>query len=129
MITMPSLIDSSFFPFGQNFASLGGERQGEQPYSLTWATYIHERDAPLDIDLDAVIARQALSTKRTQVERDGDARPYGKAIQLHHLRKGIAGDWRNYFDRACIDLAHTHWQPYLLQFNYERDDDWTTIEL
>ena len=84
--------------------------------------------APRDIDLDAVIARQALSTKRTQVERDGDARPYGKAIQLHHLRKGIAGDWRNHFDRACIELAHTHWQPYLLQFNYERDDDWTTIE-
>lgn len=85
--------------------------------------------APRDIDLDAVITRQALSTKRTQVEHDGDARPYGKAIQLHHLRKGIAGDWHNHFDHACVELAYTHWQPYLLQFNYERDDTWTTTEL
>lgn len=82
----------------------------------------------LYIDLDAVIMRQSLSTKRTQIEHDGDTRPYGKAIQLHHLRKGVAGDWRNHFDHACIELAHKHWQEHLLQFHYERDDTWTTTE-
>ena len=52
-------------------------------------------------------AKQEFHTKRAQVKRDGADRPYGRAIQLRHLRKGIAGDWRNEFTVQQNALAET----------------------
>lgn len=51
------------------------------------------------------IARQNIEAKRKQVEKDGDTRPYGKAIQLKHLRKGDPYDWKNYFTDDLLKLA------------------------
>jgi hypothetical protein len=39
------------------------------------------------------------------METHGDDHPYGKTIQLKHLRKGIVGDWRNHFSESDIALA------------------------
>jgi len=79
---------------------------------------------PTSASIDAALSNQSLATKRAQIQRDGDSRPYGKAIQLTHLRKGIVGDWRNHFDAECKRVAHAAWQTHLLYYDYEKDSSW-----
>jgi hypothetical protein len=55
--------------------------------------------------IEKAVERQAFSAKREQIAQDGESRPYGREQQLKHLRKGIAGDWRNHFDARCEELA------------------------
>jgi hypothetical protein len=59
----------------------------------------------------------------------GSGRRPGEAREDHPLRKGVVGDWRNYFDRACIDAFRTeqngHWNQLLLDMGYESSPDWT----
>lgn len=44
------------------------------------------------------------------------------------MRKGIVGDWRNYFDEDCINLFKTEkagrWNQLLLEMGYEQTLDW-----
>jgi len=44
------------------------------------------------------------------------------------MRKGIVGDWRNYFDQACIDALQTQeggrWNRLLVDMGYEDSTDW-----
>ena len=74
--------------------------------------------------INAAIEEQSFARKKAQVSRDGDSRPYGKAIQLTHMRKGISGDWRNEFSRQDRILAHKYFQPWLEYYGYERNSDW-----
>jgi hypothetical protein len=76
--------------------------------------------------INNALSAQSMTHKREQITRDGDSRPYGKSIQLHHLRKGIIGDWRNHFNAECIDLAHSYWQTHLIHYGFEKDDTWFT---
>jgi Sulfotransferase domain len=45
------------------------------------------------------------------------------------MRKGIVGDWRNYFDAACIEAFKTaqggRWNDLLLEMGYEQTPDWS----
>ena len=41
--------------------------------------------------------RQHIGRKRAQIKKDHLTRVYNEGIQLHNLRKGIAGDWKNHF--------------------------------
>ena len=40
-----------------------------------------------------------------------------------HKRKGIVGDWKNYFTRGMGELVHEH-QPFLYDLGYEKDASW-----
>ena len=44
------------------------------------------------------------------------------------LRKGIVGDWKNYFDQSCITAFKTEkqgrWNSLLLEMGYETQPDW-----
>jgi len=74
--------------------------------------------------LDEVIKRQGFSAKRAQIERDGDTRPYGRERQLQALRRGVAGDWRNWFTRREAEIAHAYFYELLEKLGYERDPAW-----
>lgn len=47
----------------------------------------------------------------------------GEEDVTSHKRKGIVGDWRNYFTREMGRLVHER-QPFLYDLGYERDASW-----
>lgn len=64
-------------------------------------------------NLIKTVERQEIEAKRKQITEESSndpPRPYGKHIQLKHLRKGIPGEWEHEFtcsDGAlCDDLFH-----------------------
>jgi len=42
----------------------------------------------------------------------------------NNKRKGIIGDWKNYFDNRAASLFHQHAGGVLLKLNYETDPEW-----
>ena len=69
--------------------------------------------------LEAAISRQRFSKKRAQIEIDGDSRVYNKGIHLHHMRKGIAGDWKNHFNAAQLARAREAFGEIAQELGYE----------
>lgn len=70
------------------------------------------------------IESQSFNAKKNQIQADGDGRPYGKNIQLKHMRKGITGDWRNHFKRSDGKLLEDYFGKSLRYYGYETDGDW-----
>lgn len=76
-------------------------------------------------DLNEVAHRQFFGNKKKEIESEqDDVRPYGKAIQLKHLRKGIPGDWKNHFCRKEAELFHSRFGSSLVDLGFETDVDW-----
>ena len=52
----------------------------------------------------------------------------GEERQDAFLRKGIVGDWKNYFDNACVEAFKREqggrWNKLLVEMGYEADPDW-----
>jgi hypothetical protein len=72
-------------------------------------------------------ATEEIVSKHDFETRSG--RRAGEAREDHlRMRKGIVGDWRNYFDQACIDAFKTqrdgHWNRLLVEMGYEDSPDW-----
>jgi len=74
--------------------------------------------------LDEVVARQDFKARKTQLSREGNKHPYGKKIQLHNLRRGIAGDWINHFDREQAELADLLFGEEMLNLGYIENRGW-----
>ena len=55
--------------------------------------------------LPKAFKRQQIDRKRAQIKKDHLSRAYNEGIQLHNLRKGIAGDWRNHFSDGQHERA------------------------
>jgi len=107
-----------------NYTTVFYENLLENPYD-TLCKALEDLDLPISRSLiRAAIEEQSFAHKKAQIARDGDSRPYGKAVQLTHMRKGIAGDWRNYLTPSQRQLAHDHFQPWLELYGYERNSRW-----
>ena len=50
----------------------------------------------------------------------------GSEHRNQFLRKGISGDWKNYFNREAIEIFNYYGGPTLIDAGYEQDDSWTT---
>jgi Sulfotransferase domain len=66
--------------------------------------------------------RRAVETRR--FERMSKGRPRGEEDVSEHLRKGVAGDWRNYFTEPVKEAFKERWGPLLVSAGYESDLDW-----
>jgi Sulfotransferase domain len=66
--------------------------------------------------------RRAVETRR--FVRMSKGRPRGDEDVTAHLRKGIAGDWRNYFTEPVKDAFKERWGELLVTAGYERDMEW-----
>jgi hypothetical protein len=55
--------------------------------------------------------------------KSGGRKP-GQEDQASHYRKGIPGDWRNYFRDEHIYYFKQHYNPLLLKLGYEANPDW-----
>ncbi len=72
---------------------------------------------PVDVEkLEATV-------RKFTFERQTGRRP-GQASALAHNRKGIAGDWKNYFTPEAGELFHRHFGDVLIRLGYEQDDGW-----
>ena len=52
-------------------------------------------------------------------------RTSGNQDKFSHKRKGIIGDWKNYFNQESTALVHKTQQELLVKLGYEQDDSWT----
>jgi hypothetical protein len=66
--------------------------------------------------------RRAVETRR--FEKMSKGRPRGEEDVSAHLRKGIAGDWRNCFTEPVKEAFKERWGELLVTAGYERDLDW-----
>jgi lipopolysaccharide transport system ATP-binding protein len=67
-------------------------------------------------DISAIIAKHSFA------ERAGRKR--GEEDIYSHHRKGIVGDWRNYFNSELTDRFKEHFGELLIKTNYESDMNW-----
>jgi hypothetical protein len=57
-------------------------------------------------------------------ESMSDGRSRGKEDQTHHYRKGISGDWKNYFEDVHKEYFKATWGDALIRLGYEKDKNW-----
>lgn len=76
-------------------------------------------DTPITPELIARIVQQH------SFEINSGGRRIGEEDQRHHYRKGIAGDWRNYFEPVHIAEFKRRYNDMLLELGYETDPDWS----
>lgn len=63
------------------------------------------------------------TASKFSMEAQTGRRP-GEESTEHHVRKGIAGDWKNHFTRECAEIFHRHAGETLIALGYESDDRW-----
>ena len=51
-------------------------------------------------------------------------RKKGQANNSSHTRKGIVGDWRNYFNEQSVTLVKQQLHDFILELGYETTADW-----
>jgi hypothetical protein len=79
--------------------------------------------ARLDVDTDPAILRECVESARFEVMSGGRAR--GELDATAKVRRGVAGDWRNYFTREDGELFQRLAGDELRRMGYESDDAWT----
>ncbi len=62
--------------------------------------------------------------RKNAFERNTRGRRPGQEDAHHHYRKGIPGDWRNYFSPRVVDAFKKRYGPLLIQLGYETSDNW-----
>jgi hypothetical protein len=69
-------------------------------------------------DMRDVVERQSFSSRKKIAKEKGDLLPYGKAVQNGFLRRGISGDWKNYFKFDTLKMAHEYFGETAEKFGY-----------
>lgn len=62
--------------------------------------------------------------KQNTFERQTQGRSPGVENINHHFRKGISGDWKNYFTPEHCDVFNKKWGDLLINLGYEKDGSW-----
>ena len=80
----------------------------------------------LGLELDPDRIRQAIDANRFEsaTRERGKARRPGEADPGEFERKGVAGDWRNHFDRRSCELIEKFEGWTLRELGYENDGRW-----
>ena len=75
----------------------------------------------LDWDIEPRVLRRVVHRYSFET-RTG--RSPGEVNPFSHLRKGVAGDWRNYFSRTLGEEFESTFPHLLAELGYERDGSW-----
>lgn len=62
--------------------------------------------------------------QKNRFEKKSRGRLPGEEDVTSHYRKGISGDWKNYFSREHIRFFKENYNDVLLKLGYESDPDW-----
>lgn len=77
-------------------------------------------------NLIKVVERQEIEAKRKQIANENSnnpSRPYGKSIQLKHLRHGVPGDWKSEFTQSDGALFDELFHEILEELGYVKKGD------
>lgn len=86
------------------------------------AAVLREVFSHLGVDSSAEFAARCIEA--SSFERMSGGRARGEADPAAKARKGVAGDWRNYFTRRDGELFHSLAGGLLLDLGYETDARW-----
>lgn len=86
------------------------------PLDITWRHGLRPRSLALD-DVPAIVERHSFENK-------AGGRDRGVENAHNHYRKGLAGDWRNHFERVHIDYFKRNYNHVLLMLGYETYPHW-----
>jgi len=70
------------------------------------------------------IKRQSFKRKKAAIDRGEGIYSYNTAIQAHHMRKGVVGDWKNHFNRSCGQRVEEAFGGLMESLGYESNRDW-----
>jgi hypothetical protein len=62
--------------------------------------------------------------ERHSFRRKSGGRKKGEENRSHHYRKGVPGDWVNYFDDKLKQSFKDRYGDLVVQLGYENDYDW-----
>lgn len=62
---------------------------------------------------------------RNSFKKKTKGRKPGQESQISHYRKGISGDWKNYFNQDHINTFKEEYGDLLVKLGYEKDNDWS----
>lgn len=66
----------------------------------------------------------AKCVEESSFEKMSGGRKRGQEVATAKTRKGISGDWKNYFTRRDGELFNREAGKYLVEMGYEKDDSW-----
>jgi hypothetical protein len=105
---------------------------------VAWARY-EDFLADAETELSRVVEALGLPLDRARVNRAAEANSFSNATRRRGRerkpgeadpgsfeRKGVAGDWKNHFDRRSCELLERHEGASLRALGYERNADWIT---
>ncbi|MGD9873485.1 MAG: sulfotransferase domain-containing protein [Kiritimatiellia bacterium] len=75
-----------------------------------------------EMGMNPIPDRIAYAVDANRFEKISGREP-GQEDVTSHKRKGIVGDWKNYFTQEMGKLVHEH-QPFLYELGYEKDASW-----
>ncbi len=81
-----------------------------------------DRPRPQRTTLPRLVVRRIIA--RYAFERHAGGRQPGQEDAHHHYRKGIAGDWRNYFTPKITTAFKARYGELLIALGYEQDLNW-----
>jgi hypothetical protein len=76
----------------------------------------------IDVDTSYNVVQNCIVS--SSFEKMSEGRKRGNSSPTAHVRKGITGDWKNYFTRQDGELFHRLAGKYLIDLGYEHDTSW-----
>jgi hypothetical protein len=77
-----------------------------------------------DALLESIVARNQFERLASGKKFWKETRKQGQADPNSHFRKGITGDWQNYFNKAHKELFKQQAGDKLIELGYEKDLNW-----
>jgi hypothetical protein len=72
-----------------------------------------------DVRIKGASERQEFKARQAEIKTSPHRFNYGKTIQLKSMRKGIVGDWRNFFSEELAQMAEGRWGNLMEEFYYK----------
>lgn len=111
--------------------SWAGKPNTESEYLTTYERIVNDEFGEFKAMLDFLqwpvpddIIRKVV--EQSSFERRSRGRKRGETSNVSHYRRGVAGDWRNYFDRRLGEMFERAVPHMLTELGYEKSDDWYT---
>lgn len=115
--------------WAQPLRTIESAQQAHEVKIVAYEDLLHDTKKALKDCLDFLNIKASDTDLEECVEKASfknmsDGRVRGEADAKGHVRKGIAGDWKNYFTKADAKLFDSIAGDLLVKFGYEKDNLW-----
>ncbi len=83
-------------------------------------------EVPPDYKIELAVEMQSFKNKKKYLESlpDNCAIPRGKEFNIKFMRKGVSGDWKNFFSSKMAQRLHEAVGDSLLKYGFENNPEW-----